>query len=433
MLQTSGDCGERAKRGMSAYVSVVVAGFLTQVVLICCQRLPSISLESVRSTLNLSYSEIGLITSWFTVFYAGAAFVWGWLADRFGAKRALAVAESIAAAGLILFGLFAQYNYVLALVIWSVAGFGCAGLYMATIPKLVAKWFAPNKRGTAMGFIAPGGTVASIVLGVVAPSLVANAGWQIAFVCFGCFCAVVTLLTIVLVKDDPATMGLRPFGAPEGTQAAVSPRLEEEEAQKRSSKGLLIEVLKMGITWRFGLLFALYQLGYMTTNVYYVAAIQSAGFDTVQAGLGITFGGLFGCCCLVVYGQLCDRIPRKYVITFGCFAAAASAALYASVLPGNPPLALCYLFTALIIGFVGLSPAMLSTAGDCYPERLRGTGSGTVSTISIIGRYLGPWIAGMFVDGTGGNIAMAFWFLAVPLAVTALAALTLPKKPKYAV
>jgi sugar phosphate permease len=441
MLRAESDVSLSRPRKFHYAIIVAIAGFLTQVVLLCCQRLPALSLEMIRETLQINYSEVGLITSWYTVFYAGAAFVWGWMTDRVGAKASMTAASAIASLGMILFGTLGSASYVAALVIWSVAGFGCAGLYMATIPKLIAKWFAPSRRGFAMALVTPGGTVCSIVLGLVVPTLIVTTSWQTGFLVVGGACVLITLSVLLLVKEDPSKKGLAPFGAPKGTQAAPAPALvaadkteggkgDEEgkgETGEKKSKDSLVAVVKMPITWHFGLVFALYQLSYMTFVVYYVAAIIFAGYDTVQAGLGITFGGVCGVIVQQVYGFMSDRMQRKIVIALGCAVSAVCSGLYAFFLGIEPSLFACYLFTAFITGFVGLSPALLTAAGDCYPSRYRGSGPGVISTISIVGRYLGPWVAGMIVDATGGNIAMAFAFAAAPLAVTAVIAMTLPK------
>ncbi len=432
MLQAEVTHGEpRQKKKFHFAFVVAIAGLLTQFVLLCCQRMPALSLEMIRESMNLDYTQVGLITSWFTIFYAGAAFVWGWMTDKIGAKFTLVIAETIAAIGLILFGTIGAQSYYIAVAVWCVAGFGCAGLYMATIPKLVASWFAPDKRGFAMSLITPGGTICSIVLGIVIPPLLVSSGWQTGFIACGVFCAVVALFTFFLVKEKPSDIGLAPYGVPAGTQVAPAPKVEEEHAvaqkQEKASKGSFIQCLKMPITWHYGIMQIFYQIGYMVSTTYYVASVTFAGYDTVQAGLSITWGGIACIILIQLWGNLSDRIERKYVIMIGCAASAIVAGVYCFVLQGQPALALCYFFVAALTATNGITPVLLALAGDYYPQKYRGTGTGIISTLTIIGRYAGPWIAGMVIDASMGNIGYGFLVVTVSMVIGAVIALTLPK------
>ncbi|MDR2492716.1 MAG: MFS transporter, partial [Coriobacteriales bacterium] len=331
MLAVEADPAPARKKGLHYGFMIIAAGFLTQFVLLCCQRMPALTLENIRVALNISYTEVGLITSWFTVFYAGGAFLWGYLNDAIGAKKTLSLAAAVAAIGLVAFGAFAQNGLLVAVIVWSVAGLGCAGLYMATLPVLIANWFAPKRRGFAMGLITPGGNVCSIVLGLVVPTLVVSSSWQVGFIVVGVFCALVTVFIFAFVRTYPSEKGLAPYGSPAGTQAAPSPNVEtlqeEKDARQKPEKDAghkagqkavqktarlsnFAHVLRSGITWHFGALYTIYQIGYMVSTTYYVASTIYAGYTPVEAGLGITFGGLATVVSLNVFGNLSDRIER---------------------------------------------------------------------------------------------------------------------------
>lgn len=417
------------RKGKFHYAYIIcLAGFLTQFIVLGCQRLPALSLELIRSTLDISYAEVGLITSWYTVFYAGASFVWGGLADRIGAKRTLTLAAGFAALGTILFGLFAQNGLFIAVVVWCVAGFGCAGLFMATIPKIVAKWFAPEKRGFGMALITPGGNVASILIGLFMATIIANTSWQASFIYAGIFFGIVAAFIGICVKEDPADRGLAPFGAPAGTQAAPAPQVvSEKEPAGKPAENPYVRVLKMGRTWHFAAMYIVWQLGYMVTVAYYTASIQYVGFGLAEAGLAMTWGGIATIVLIQVWGNLSDRMERKYVIFIANALCAVLSLAYFISLQGSPSLILCYFFVAFITACTGITTVMLSAGGDLYPADIRGTGTGVVSTLTIIGRYLGPWVAGIAIDATMGNIGYAYLIVAISMAVAAIIAITLPK------
>jgi|GEM_PF-1058547 len=464
--------GAQKKKFHYAFI-ICLGGFLTQFIVLTCQRMPALSLELIRNTLGISYSEVGLITSWYTVFYAGASLFWGWLADRIGTKKTLTIAAAFASLGMILFGLFAQGGLVLAIALWCIAGFGCAGLFMATIPKIVARWFAPEKRGFGMALITPGANFASVIIGLVVPPLILSTSWQMSFVYAGLFCTAITVFIAICMKEDPAEKGLLPYGtiiesvaAPMATIAkstkqaaaaaagtaetahaeaataktakpassaaagATSAQATEKAAEDKApakSQGSLKRVLKMPITWHFGIMFIIWQIGYMITVAYYTATIQYVGFDLAQAGLAMTWGGIATIILIQLWGNLSDHIERKNVIAIASIACAALSIWYCMALQGQPPLWLCYVLVALITACTGVVTVIMSAAGDYYPAEVRATGTGTISTMSIVGRYLGPWLAGVIVDASVGNVGFAFIPVAVAMAVAGVIALTLPK------
>ena len=220
MLQTVENTAPKKKGGLHYAFVICLGGFLTQFIVLSAQRLPAISLESIRQTLGVSYAEVGLITSVYMVFYAGLSFAWGMAADKFGTKRMIVLACGLAAVGAISFGLLAPTGLIPAIVTWSIAGCGTAGLLMAILPKIVSRWFAPEKRGMGMSLITPGANFSAIILGVVAPIIIASTGWEMAYIIFGGIYALIALFIAVTFREGPEEKGLAPYGAPEGTQAA---------------------------------------------------------------------------------------------------------------------------------------------------------------------------------------------------------------------
>ena len=214
MLQTEQDL--QAKSGGLHYAFVIcLGGFLLSGIVLAAQRLPSIALDSVRQTLGVGYAEVGLITSIFMIFYAGLSLVWGMLGDKIGTRWAMTLACALSSVGTILFGLFGGTSLAAAIVTWSICGIGCAGLLMAILPKIISRWFAPNKRGFGMSLCTPGANFAALILGVVAPLVINGLGWNMAYVAFGIYFAFITVFVALTFREGPEEKGLAPYGAPE--------------------------------------------------------------------------------------------------------------------------------------------------------------------------------------------------------------------------
>ena len=431
MLQTVEDASPKKKGGLHYAFVICLGGFLTQFIVLSAQRLPAISLESIRQSLGVTYAEVGLITSIYMVFYAGLSFAWGMAADKFGTKRMIVLACSLAAAGAISFGLLAPMGLIPAIITWSIAGCGTAGLLMAILPKIVSRWFAPHKRGMGMSLITPGANFSAIILGVIAPIIIASTGWEMAYIIFGGIYALIALFIAVTFREGPEEKGLAPYGAPEGTQAAPTPVIEQPEPSKvdASSESAIKRVLKMPITWHFGIFYIIYQIGYMAATQFYVASIQSAGFDLAQASLAITWGGILTIITELILGQLSDRMERKSLMAFMVALNAVLALAYFFYLSNAaaPSLLMCYFFVATISACTGVITVIMTAAGEYYDDDIRATGTGVVGTINIVGRYLGPWLAGLVIDATG-FVGNSFLIVGVTMAIAAVIAFAMPRK-----
>lgn len=432
MLQTVEDTQPK-KGGKLHYAFIIcLGGFLTQFIVLSAQRLPAISLESIRTALDVSYADVGLITSVYMIFYAGLSFAWGMLADKIGTRKAIVIACALAAIGAISFGFLAPMGLGAAIVTWAIAGVGTAGLLMAILPKIVSRWFAPHKRGMGMSLITPGANFSALVLGIVAPIIIGSLGWEMSYVIFGVIYAIIALFIAVTFREGPEDLGLAPYGAPAGVQAAPAPKLEEDEKPEKAkgnAGGAIARVLKMRITWHFGVFYIIYQIGYMAATQYYVASIQGVGFDLAAASLSITIAGVCTIITELILGQISDRVERKTlmgimvalnaVFGFGYFFYLTSVAA--------PSLGVCYFFVSACTACTGVITVIMTCCGEYYDDDIRATGTGVVGTINLVGRYLGPWIAGIIIDASG-VVADSFLIVGISMAVAAVIAFAMPRR-----
>lgn len=414
MIQTDYEKKQRMHYGWA----VVFGGFLTQIILLISLQTLPIVLAEIKTSLSLDNASAGTITSVFGLCYAGFSFFWGFLSDKIGTRKTLTIAGLLSAVMLILFGLTAD-SFAKALIIYALVGFGAAGIYSATIPKLIGEWFDPSKRGRAMSLITPGGVLTGAALGIVAPIFATNYGWQTTFIILGVVALVVTIAVLLIVRNKPAEKGLLPVGAPpmaEGAAEAGSPGGE--------TKSTFGSVLKLKITWHLGSMYIFWQLAYMAIIAFLAVAIRGAGFTPVEAGLAVT---IYNLCQLVgqqIWGPLSDRIERKYVITISSIWWLVFAVGF--VLAYGSGLTVLYIMVGLMGIGLGNVPVLLATFSDYYPKEIRGTGTGVISTLAVIGRFFGPMVAGALADASG-KLTSVFIFAAIMMLVASLIALTLPR------
>lgn len=431
MLQTVEDAAPKKKKVLHYAFVICLGGFLTQFIVLSAQRLPAISLESIRQALDVGYAEIGLVTSVYMIFYAGLSFAWGMLADKIGTRKAIVAACSLAAIGAILFGLCAPLGLIPAIVTWAIAGCGTAGLLMAILPKIVSRWFAPHKRGMGMSLITPGANFSALVLGIVAPMIIASMGWAMSYIIFGVIYAAIAIFIAVTFREGPEDLGLRPYGAPEGVQEAPEPKVEKAADGEASGNGksAISRVLKMPITWHFGIFYIVYQVGYMAATQYYVATIQNVGFDLAAASLSISIAGV---CCIItelILGQISDRMERKTLMAIMVALNAVFGFGYFFYLTSGAEmnLGILYFFVAANTACTGVITVIMTCAGEYYDDDIRATGTGVVGTINIVGRYLGPWLAGVVIDASG-VVGDSFLIVGITMAIAAVIAFLMPRK-----
>ncbi|MCL1847446.1 MAG: MFS transporter [Coriobacteriia bacterium] len=409
------------KKGWRHYgYVIVVAGFLTQMTLLLGQRSLSLGLFEIQTTLGITAAEVGLISSYYGLVYAGAGFFWGWLSDKLGPRLGLSCAGIIVAFGLFMFGLLGANGLGIAIAMYTIVGLGCAGIYIATVPKLISAWFVPEKRGHAMRFVAPGGGITSMILGVAFPVIILVTSWQVYFMCAGGFAFLITCFFFFLIVDDPAKKNLVPVGSPPGTAVTPIPKQDRK-------KNEFAVVLKMPITWHIGVTYIVFQLAFMANSTFVVAIMRSFGYTPVQSGLGLTISSIGAICFMQAWGPMSDRLERKTVIAIACVGYALSGIAYCIVaMNSTPSLITCYVFTILLQGFFAITPVLMAAFGDYFPAEIRGTGNGVISTMSMAGRYGGPVLAGMAIDFAGGLYGYGFLFTGVMALIAGGMTLTWP-------
>ena len=185
----------------------------------------------------------------------------------------------------------------------------------------------------------------------------------------------------------------------------------------------------MPITWHFGIFYIIYQIGYMAATQYYVATVQAVGFDLAQASLSISIAGV---CCIItelILGQVSDRVERKSLIAFMVALNAVFGFGYFFYLTSGAAmnLAVLYFFVAGNTACTGVITVIMTCAGEYYDDEIRATGTGVVGTINIVGRYLGPWLAGVVIDMTG-VVGNSFLIVGITMAIAAAIAFAMPKR-----
>jgi sugar phosphate permease len=188
----------------------VLAFLCAAAVIAYVQRLGfNVAERTIRGALDLDKEQIGRVMAAWSLGYALLQLPSGWLADRFGSRRVLAV---LALAWSVLTGLVGlAWDYHSLLILWFCMGLAQAGIFPCSA-KSIGQWFGDSGRASASGLLG-----SSMALGsAIAPALTGLLGsrypWPLVFVAYAALGIVWSAAYFAAVPDAPA--GTRASPAP---------------------------------------------------------------------------------------------------------------------------------------------------------------------------------------------------------------------------
>lgn len=271
----------------------------------------SIFFKPLVESFHASRAAVSLGFSLFNFVGALCLPITGILIDRFGPKRVILIFT-------VMFGVVLCCALFVGSALWQLYLFySVLGIAMASGPApvphsaLISRWF-DRRRGLALSLSMMGIGIGSIIIPILSLRLISLYHWRVTFAIFGA--AVLLLPTpaiAVLLKDDPAQLGLHPDG--DTTTAARAPMRQNN----------------IGLTWQeiwhsptFWLLVSIFMLVgiSMHGSVLHLAAILTdRGISAQRAALATSLVGAAVIVGRLGSGYLMDFIfaPRVAMLFFG--------------------------------------------------------------------------------------------------------------------
>jgi MFS family permease len=374
-------------------------------------------LPSMASTLHLTYSQMGFISTMNFLGYLAAVLVSGFGAARIGSRRLIFLALLVVGVSMALIS--RAKGFLPVLILYALTGAG-SGATNVPVMGLVSSWFASNKRGKAAGFIVIGSGFAIIISGKLIPFVnraVGPEGWRLSWLIISGAVVLISFIGYTLLRDKPEEKGLRPLGADEaGMHAAEQRGLARKKAN----------IYREGVMYHLGAIYFLFGYTYVIYATFIVTTlVKERGFSETGAGNFWAWVGFLSLFSGPVFGTLSDRLGRKAGLIIVFFFQALSYLLVASGLPG--------VFLYLSIGSYGIVawsiPSIMAAAvGDYVGARKAAAAFGLVTFIFGFGQITGPAVAGMLAEKTG-SFTSSFW-MAACFAALAILLTAFLKKPK---
>ncbi|MCW2621378.1 MAG: narK2 [Frankiales bacterium] len=353
-----------------------------------------------RTDLGLSSFQQSLLVAVPVVVGALGRIPAGALTDRYGA-RIMFPAVSLATVVPVLFlGLVGHESYAALLV----GGFflGLGGTTFAVGVPFVNAWFAPERRGFAIGVFGAGmgGTAISALTTV---RLSSAHGIEAPFLLVAAVLTVYGLLAAALLRDVPGRL------------------ISTEPAVRR-----LLTTLRLPVTWKTATLYAVGFGGFVAFSVYLPTYLKTAyGLSAADAANRMAGFVLVAVLLRPLGGWLSDRLRPTSVLGVA-FSVVAVLAAVQSATPDLAPIGtLAFLTMAGALG--AASGAVFALVARLAPEGTVGSVSGVVGAAGGLGGFVPPLLMGS-IYGSSGSYAVGLLLLAGVAALATAFSLTVVRR-----
>ncbi len=377
-----------------------VIAFTGMVVLFSCLGLGRFALgmllPSMGNSLDLNYSQMGLLGTGNFIGYMISVVLAGVIARAIGARWTITVGLVMVGGTMILISRAFRFPEVLSL--YTLTGIG-SGLANVPMMGLVSHWFVKQYRGRAAGTMLSGNGLAIVFTGMFIPwinTVKGVEGWRTGWFTIGIISLIISLVAAFCLRNGPTDKSLLPMG--DTGEVSLGPLNPKEE--KKPIKWTMVHL---------GCIYSLFGATYVVYATFIVTAmINERGFGENTAG---TFWAVVGALSILsgpLFGWLSDKVGRKtgIMLVYALFTIAY--VLVAAHLPN--------IFLYASIGIFGIAvwsvPTIMSAAVGDYAGPSRAVKAfGFITLFFGAGQITGPAVAGITAQATG-TFGVAFWLCA---------------------
>ncbi len=258
------------------------------------------STAEISSALSIRFILFGLMAP-----FAAA------LLNRYGLRNVTLSALLIVASALL--ASLAMTRIWQLMLLWGVViGIGTGMTALVLGATIAARWFTA-RRGLVVGILTASVATGQLVFLPLLAGITERMGWRIALALMCVMLAVAAMAVLLLMRDRPGDVGLRPFGDESTAPLPAAP--PNTAPIMAAALGALGDAAKQRVFW---ILFATFFICGASTNglvqVHLIPMCLDFGIPQVQAASLLAAMGVFDFFGTIVSGWLSDRYDNRWLL-----------------------------------------------------------------------------------------------------------------------
>ena len=300
-----------ARRGIHYGWVMVGVTFLTALITAGTVGAPGVFIVPLQHEFGWTTAEISSALSIRFILFGLMAPFAAALLNRYGLRNVTLSALLIVASALVVsLGMTKVWQLML---LWGVViGIGTGMTALVLGATIAARWFAA-RRGLVVGILTASVATGQLVFLPLLASITERMGWRIAVGLVCVMLGVAAFAVLMLMRDRPGDVGLRPFGD-DGTQPLPAPPAGNAPIMM-AALGALRDAAKSRVFWI--LFFTFFICGASTNGLVQVHLIPMCldfGIPQVQAAGLLAAMGIFDFVGTIASGWLSDRYDNRYLL-----------------------------------------------------------------------------------------------------------------------
>ena len=358
------------------------------------------------------------------VFYGVTAPFATALMERFGIRNIVAGAMSLIAIGTGL-TVFMTASWQLVILWGVVVGLGTGATALVFGALIAGRWFV-QRRGLVLGILGTAFATGQLVFLPLISRTIEASGWRTASLGIALLAALTIPLVLLVIRDRPADVGLRPYGAT-GPLTAEEQSTNTTGSAWRAARTALSTLRMASTTLTFWLLAGTFFVCGWTTNgiisTHFVPAMHDHGMGATTAAGLLAIVGIFDIIGTIGSGWLTDRFnPRVLLCVYYGLRGIALIALPLILGPSvEPPLIIVMILFGL--DWVATVPPTVTLCRQAYGVEKGAIVFGWVFAAHMVGAAAAAAVSGAMRASSGDYLSA--WILAGGLAIAAAVAVLL--------
>lgn len=388
---------KNVKRKMKARWIVMIFIFLSTVLAYTDRSNISIVAVTMMNEFGWNEQQFGLLASAFFAGYLLLGIPAGWMSDKWGGVKFLAIGVALWSLFTILTPL--AWSFASIIVIRFLLGVGEA-VNFPSHTSVVSRWSPLHVRGRWQGLNMSGMAIGVMITAPITTWLTEKFNWHASFYFFGALGIIWAIIWLKVATDNPKD---HPFITPEELAEL------QESNEKKVSNAVKIpwsKMLRVKEVWGITLIYFFQNYNwylYLTWLPAYF--MKERGFTMLKVGIYGALPWLGAFIAMNLAGFLSDYLAKKYSLTkarrIPIYISFLGTAIFMALGAYTPNEWAALAYITLSVTFLGLNFTMFWTLPIDIGPKSAGTLSGIMNTSGTVAGIIAPALTGFLIVSLG--------------------------------